>query len=370
MDMELINGYLILCMNDFSINVYSATDYTFTSSFGERGHSDAFGLPQFLKSSSPYLYLIDVNNKNEIRKYQIDSSGYVSLLQTCFAGINGSMNRPYIVGDSLIVYDEFIPEASIKIHNLRTNAVELSLPYSTTSLDKRFLDKNMGGLYANDTCIAFVYKYQDRIDFYNWQFNLVHSVNQQKSEPKIYPPKPFSNVLPKDNVLYYGSSYMGQNYFYTLYRGVSFRVFRSDSIMINKQLDSYIYGLTRDVLEVYDYNGQPVCRFHFDDVSPAVFVVDEDQNRLIGYREVYRDSILVYQLQGLPKNRKNYSKQTKPTLISSLPFITKPENPEEVVCFKGLSMPYDVAPTFLVRYGGVDNRYFYAYIAWDPYIQK
>ena len=342
-DMDIKNGFLILNMNSSTIIIYSTTDYSYISYFGGR-RTDRSAFNQFLKSSSPFLYIMNVNNKNEIKKYEIDSLGTPVIFQTSFTGISNAMNRPYIVNDSLILYDEFIPEASIKIHNLYTNSKERALSYGTTSLEDRFVDKNMGGLYANDSCIAFVYKYQDRIDFHDWEFNLKQSVNHQISDPVIIQPT-WTNNRPPKNILYYGKAYMGQNYFYALYRGVSHKDFHRDSLP-NVSGFGYTYGIKHDVLEVYELDGQPVCRFRFDDVSPSVFVVDEAQNRLLGYREVYSDSLLVYQMQGLPKN----GKKTKPvtqSYLSSLPTTPEPERPKAYID-AGVSGRPDVAPIYFV----------------------
>jgi len=297
---------------------------------------------------------MDVDNKNEIRKYMIDSIGYPVLLQTGFAGVNTAMNRPYILNDSLIVYDEFVPEASLKIYNMHTHKEERVLQYGATSLDDRFFDKKMGGLYANDSCMAFAYKYQDRIDFYDWQFNLIRSVNHQLSDPVIHKEK--ENYL--KNIHYYGYSYMGRNYFYTLYRGISNSIFYSDSLAYYLDL-LYDYGLTRDVLEVYDLNGEPVCRFRFNDVAPAVFVVDEEQNILMGHRVAYTDSLLLYHLQGLPKNRKKYTEKVH-VALSFFPDIAPPEDPVEIIRFRSIGNMIGLMdkPRYWVYYEYSENRLF------------
>lgn len=346
--MELKNGFLVFC--GIPMLIHSTSNYSFVHSFGDKGQTDAIQLPQIVRSSSQFLYIMDVINKNVIRKYEIDSLGEPVLLQSGFTGITNSMNRAYMLRDSLILFDEFIPEASLKIHNLYTNSEAFALPYGTTSFEDRFFDKNMGGLYANDTCIAFVYKYQDRIDFYDWQFNLKHSINHQQSEPKI---NPLDN---RENISYYGNSYMGRNYFYTLYRGVSHKVFCSDSLLVFKEWGIYTYGLTRDVLEVYDLDGQPVCRYFFNDIAPSVFVVDEEQNKLLGHRAAYPSSLLVYQLQGLPMNGQKYSK-TRELPFSTLPTVEEPDTPTEGVYYSYMKFWDDDAPVYYIQYAGMNGKF-------------
>lgn len=342
--MELKNGFLIFNYFDV-VQIYSASDYSFACNLSSRRTQPIFQTAQILRSSLPYLYIIDVNNKNEITKYSIDSLGQPTLLQTSYTGINIAMNRPYIVNDSLIIYDEFVPEAALKILDLHTNKEVQALPYGTTSIDERFYDKNMGGMYVNDSCIAFAYKYQDRIDFYDWTFNLKHSVNHQKSEAVINIPV---DVYDRpENTIYYGSSYMGRNYFYTLYRGVTNKVFRSDSLLVLGSPGVYIHGIIRDVLEVYDLEGQPICRFSFNDVAPEVFVVDEEHNILYGYRQVYSETLLVYSLQGLPKNNMKRPEYQRP-LYSSLPFI-KPDTSKIISYFEAAGTSEGVAPVYWIK---------------------
>jgi len=362
--MELKNGFVIFSYS-YMIQIFSVSDPSFSHTLGSRD-IPVFKTPQILRSSSPYLYVMDVNNRNEVRKYSIDSLGQPILLQTGFAGVNTAMNRPYILRDSLIVYDEFAPEASLKIHNLHTNTEILTLPYGANSFGNPFYDKNIGGLYANDFCMAFAHKYQDRIDFYDWQFNLIRSVNHQKSEPVI---NTWTDGTPPDNTTYYGSSFMGRNYFYTLYRGVTNKVFRSDSLPIWGGL-SHIYGITRDVLEVYDMNGQPVCRFRFNDVAPEVFVVDEEQSILYGYRQAYTATLLVYHLQGLPKNGKPYPKSPG-AFVSPLPSL-EPDTLKEAVYFRTIGTRRDVAPDYFIRFSDRDDyrRATEARILTEPSIQK
>ena len=201
--------------------------------------------------------------------------------------------------------DEFIPEASVKMHNLHTNSEDLK-----------------------------------------------QRVNDQKADPVIDQPELGTNMLPPKNVLYYGNAYMGRNYLYTLYRGVTNRVFRSDSIPVYEGR-SYMYGLTRDVLEVYELDGKPLCRFRFEDVSPAIFVVDEEQNRLLGYREAYWDSLLVYPLQGLPKNGKRYPESEKLVHSSFLPKVPEPERPKTFIHDVLLSGRLDITPIYFVYEGGL-----------------
>jgi len=335
--MELKDDFLLCCSNAY-IFVFSALDYSFVSKYKI---DPIIRTSQIIRSSSPYLYFMDVNNKNEIRKYVIDTLGHIGLLQTGYAGMNSAVNLPYILHDSLLLYDEFIPEAAIKIRNLYTNAVTRTLPYGRTSLDDRFFDLNMGGLYANDSCMAFAYKYQDKIDFYDWQFNLIRSVNHQQYAPVIYREK--GNYL--NNVHYYGYSYMGRNYFYTLYRGVSNKIFRSDSLHVYREM--FEYGIARDVLEVYDLNGYPVCLFRFDDVAPSRFVIDEEQNVLLGFRRSFVDSLLVYRLHGLPKNGKKYPERIQ-TIHSFFPDLPPPDAPKEFVQYTRVGGEIEDYPCYYI----------------------
>ena len=354
--MELKNDFLICC-SKANIFVYSALDYSLIY----RNRIDpVFRTPLIIRSSSPYLYIMDVNNKNEIRKFEIDVLGRSILLQTGYAGTANAMNRPYILQDSLILFDEFVPEASLKIRNMYTNSEARDYPYGSTSLDDRFFDQNMGGAYANDSCIAFAYKYQDRIDFYDWQFNLIRSVNHQQSKPLIHKEK--RKYL--NNVHYYGYSYMGRNYFYTLYSGVSNKRFRSDSLQVFEEF--YEYGINRNVLEVYDLNGNPICRFSFDDIAPSKFVVDEVQNVLLGHRNAYPDSLLVYRLRGLPKNGRKYPERIQ-TFHPFFPDLPPPDDLKEVVQYVRVGGEIEDYPWYYIHTVNLETGLFNTTVAREAF---
>ena len=88
-------------------------------------------------------------------------------------------------------------------------------------------------------------------------------------------PGDFSSV-----VYHYVGLYTGEKYFYALYDGN-----KSDS------RDNCSF-----VLEVYDYNGDPIIKYSFD-IPPMLFVVDEKYGKIYGYNEEYADSLLWYNIE-------------------------------------------------------------------------
>ena len=95
--------------------------------------------------------------------------------------------------------------------------------------------------------------------------------------------------------MYYCGSYLGENFLYALYLGMS-----------NKELHEKNYeGLA---LEIFDMEGTPICRYTFNGCPPKEFVVDENTFTLYGYAEdseSLTDSITVYSMPELEEYWRN-----------------------------------------------------------------
>ena len=93
---------------------------------------------------------------------------------------------------------------------------------------------------------------------------------------------------------YTESSYLGEQFLYAFYMGMSHKERRDKNIV-------------RFALEVFDLNGTPVYRYTFTEPTPELFVVDERTFNLYGYRgdNGLEDSISVYHLAGLKEFLEN-----------------------------------------------------------------
>jgi len=294
-DIHIRDNYLILSqtntpnhMPDIFFQAYSLSDYTYQGSFGRKGRGPGeWILPEIVQSSgsSPYLYLWDVSSQQStalIHKMTLDST--MQLKEVGLFSVDKGycyMNRPVISRDSLLVFNEFPPEPAVRVHHLSQDVPVITWKWGTLPLQQLLYDENRGILLANDSCVVYLYRYQDKIDFMDWSLKLKKRLNYQKDRPVIGKDQ-------SDNVLFYGQSFLGEHFLYTLYIGAS----RNE-----RQLSNY-HG---PFLEVYDLKGKPIGQYSFSGASPVVFTVDERTFNLYGYRgdDGMEDFISVYHMPEL-----------------------------------------------------------------------
>ena len=277
-EMYVKNNELILCQTNTPISfpdvffqAYSLADYSCQGLFGFKGRGPGeWLLPQIVGSSlnSPYLYLHEVSSRqpdNVIYKMILDSTTQLNQVETFFVKTGPVfMNRPVINGDSLLVFIEYLPEQAIRVHHLNQERPVITWNWGTLPPQQVSYDENFGTLCANDSYIVYLYRYQERIDFMDWNLKLKRSLNYQKSKPVIG-----KDMM--DNVNFYGRSFLGEHFLYTFHFGKSLK-------------ESEINDLGT-ALEVFDLNGTPVCRYTFPQPRPHIFTVDERTFTLYGFRE-------------------------------------------------------------------------------------
>ncbi|MCL2739184.1 MAG: TolB-like 6-bladed beta-propeller domain-containing protein [Bacteroidales bacterium] len=301
--MHVKNDYLILCQSNLVnyfpevfFQAYSLSDYTYRGSFGRKGRGPGEWItPEIIHSTnnSPYFYLWDVSPRGAATVYKMALDSAMQLKEIVSFTVNkgyGFMNRPVISRDSLLVFDEFSPEPALRVHHLNQEHPVITWKWGTSSQGQHLYDENLGILCANDSCVVYLYRYQDKIDFMDWNLRLKKRLNYQKNKPIIA-----KNL--EDNVTFYGGSFLGEHFLYAYYSGKSPREFQANSYL-------------RPVLEVFDKDGTPVCRYSFSEPNPYVFTVDERTFTLYGYRgdNDMEDAISVYHLPGL----KEYLQKNSP----------------------------------------------------------
>ncbi|MCL2739229.1 MAG: TolB-like 6-bladed beta-propeller domain-containing protein [Bacteroidales bacterium] len=311
LDMYIHDDYLILRQSntgnyrpDVFFAAYSLSDYSYKGSFGHKGRGPGeWTFPMYIHSPSnaPYLYLTDLsfrNNTAVIHKMVLDST--MRLREIGSFGIDKggyySMHSMAINKDSLLVYDEMFTSARLKVHHLGRDVPVISWEYGALKgdfnmpgyLEQIQYDENRGTLVANDSCVVFLYTFQDRIDVMDWNLKLKKRLNWQKTKPFIR--KDFWDRM--DNIWYYDRSFLGEHFLYALYYGVPYK-----ELLISNYT----------AMEVFDLNGTPVCRYTFSRPMPAIFTVDERNFTLYGYRgdDGLEDSISVYRLPGLKEYLQN-----------------------------------------------------------------
>ena len=301
MGMHVHRDYLVLSQVgnpgyalDYFYQAYSLSDLSFVGSFGRRGRGPGeWNNPDIVRSSnmSPYLYLCEVSSREStaiIHKMTLDTLAQLKEVRT-FSIDKGHipMNRSVIKNDSLLVFDEFMPDQrALRMYHLQGEHPVASMKYSSAT-SPQHLDENRGILMANDSCIIFIYVHKEMIDFMDWNFSLKKRLNYSAGNP----------VIPDDfweQKCYYAASYLGEKFLYALYSGLTQKERREKSHL----------PLT---LEVFDMSGTPVCRYTFSEPTPDIFVVDERTFTLYGYRgsDGMEDYISVYHLPGLKEYLQN-----------------------------------------------------------------
>lgn len=275
---------------------YLLSDDSYQGIFGVKGRGyGEWIFPIFIQSTNntPYLYLTDMSMRQTtavIHKMILDSITQLKAISSYIVDKEGynSMNNMVINKDSLLVYDEFASAPVLKVHHLGRNEPVKSWKYgafegnynSAEYIAQIQFDENRGVHVANDSCIVFLYRYQDRIDIMDWNFKLKKRLNYQKNKPVIHKSDPM------DNVVYYSNAFLGERFLYAFYHGMSFKEHLTAS---GQRMD------------VFDLNGTPVCSYTFCWPAPVIFTVDERTFTLYGYRgdSGLEDSISIYHLPQL-----------------------------------------------------------------------
>jgi hypothetical protein len=295
-ELHIHNDYLILSQSlnpgfsqDYFFQAYRLSDFGYVGSFGYRGRGPGeWNNPDVVQSAitSPYLYLCDVSSRQKmtvIHKMELDSSARLIEIGTFTVDTDyNPMNRSVIRDDSLLVYEEYAPNRrALKVHHLKKDHPVITWEWMTSPPAKPSVEENDGILRANNSCIMFIYRVQDRIDIMDWDLTFKKRINYQKGKP----------VMPtdwRDNIKFYVRSFLGEHFLYAFY---------SDMYESERKAKN-IVSLA---LEVFDMNGTPVHRYTFCEPTPTTFAVDERTFNLYGYREGggMEDSISVYHLSGL-----------------------------------------------------------------------
>ena len=185
-----------------------------------------------------------------------------------------TFNQLHIVRDSLFIYNSVPTELSIKKYNLKLKKETGSINFDLDSNNQPFYSSNYGLVSANDSFIVYAYTYKKQIDIYN--------ISTLELNKRIIDKYNFKNPIINDNennTEHYINIISGKKYFYALHRGKS-----SKNTTFNT-----------DIIEVFDYNGNPILKYSFD-ISPQIFIVDEENRYMYGYNNKYEDYILRYKL--------------------------------------------------------------------------
>ena len=138
-----------------------------------------------------------------------------------------------------------------------------------------YLSDGDGVMAANDSVIIVAYHYKKQIDIYD-----VSTLKLKKRLIGDYRPQKLTDDF-TENKYHYVDIVAGKKRFYALYRGCRNKDAKENS----------------DILESFDYDGNPVIKYKFNDLSPDIFYVDDEAAVLYGYKSAYPDLMLKYELE-------------------------------------------------------------------------
>ncbi|MDR0680724.1 MAG: TolB-like 6-bladed beta-propeller domain-containing protein [Dysgonamonadaceae bacterium] len=263
-----VNDKLVISssLSDTMLYIYSLPSLKYLNSFGTKGlgPEDFQLFPMFCESSNSSLYVWGYSPIT-IKKFMIDNNGYPNLENLIRLPKYEVFNNMYIINDSVFIY--YLPDLlkTVKFNLINNNDLD-AIQMKKDDHNESFFYINRGFIAANDSFLLYGYLFKKQINIYRIQDFKLHK--------KIVGDYEFQKpVLGDFNApVYYKKIIAGQKFFYAL---------------CNDNLNKDV------IMEVYNYDGLPVKRFTFD-ISPQLFVIDEEHSTIYGYNGEYEDYLLYY----------------------------------------------------------------------------
>lgn len=260
--------------NDSLIQFFTTPSLQYLGSRGEKGYGpdDFQAYPFFCRSHSDYLYVWG-NTPFEIRKIQTDSIGGFNQQAVYALTEDETFNQMHILDDSILIYNAIPNRLEIKKYDLKNNTPLGSIRFRSDNHNESYFYSNRGLVAAHDSCILYSYIYKREINIYS-----TNDLTLRKNIRWKYPQQKIDIQNPDNNIKYYMNIVAGENYFYALYNG-------------HAPKENNVDGL----LEVYDYDGNPVMRYQFD-ITPFLFDIDEENHYIYGYNPLEEDYLLRFEI--------------------------------------------------------------------------
>ncbi|MDR1115551.1 MAG: TolB-like 6-bladed beta-propeller domain-containing protein [Tannerella sp.] len=261
--------------SDTMLYVYSLPSLTCWNRTGTKGQGpeEIQFFPMFCESpGSKYLYVWGYTPLT-IKKFKIGDKGKFVTVGEYQLSQYEAFNCMHVIDDSLFVY--YLPdELTVKKYNLKTDEYLDEIKWEKEDHAESYYYSNRGLIAVNKSNIVYSYIFKKQIDIYD-----LHT-GQKKAvitDGKKYP-KP--NVGSRDNLTCYVNIYAGTDRFYALSR--------KNGYDTSDNQDEYL-------LEVFDYDGNPIVRYTFD-IAPFLFAIDEDNEQIYGYSSQFEDYLLRYKM--------------------------------------------------------------------------
>lgn len=282
---EIKSPFLILqnkpTMKDSLFHVYNIADNKLKCVFGTIGQGPAeFSLPTMIQS---YLPDIIIEDNNSFYKFDLNDEGLVTLKEKVQPQYVNDVIQASFINDSMFVVDAKYVGPNVDLCSINDEMPKKQWKYRDTNIMDYYRDLNKGHVYANKERIIFCYEMKKQIDFMDTKFNLIKSVKFDDYNV----PDGIGNI-PDEERNSYIYAYLGQRYLYAMFLGTTWGE--------HKERKSCGYHL-----EVFDLDGNPICRYQLQGSRPTNYAVDENTFTLYGsaYKNNPEDHLLVYKLKGL-----------------------------------------------------------------------
>ncbi|MCC8198051.1 MAG: hypothetical protein LIP06_05585 [Tannerellaceae bacterium] len=258
---------------DSIIYVYSIPDLIHKNTIGVKGYGpeDFLDFAMFYGSTNEYLYIYG-NDYDKLNKYSITSQKELELKSILNIHNEEYMNQPYIFNDSILIYNALPADMAIKKYNIEKQAIPDEIRFKNRNYKNLQFTSDRGYVAANDSFIIYSYLYKKQIDIY-----YTHNMKLKKRIVGKYKKQKIDIKNPNNNKRHYVNLVVGKKFMYALYK-------------IQNDIPSPEY-----ILEIYDYEGNPIIEYHFD-LPPLLFCIDEKEEYLYGYRHDEPNQLLRYKL--------------------------------------------------------------------------
>lgn len=226
--------------------------------------------PMFCATPSDNELYVWGYKPNSIDKFVVTEQNRLKHAQSFILDYE-QFNWMNVVRDSLFIYYD-TENLEIKKHNLHKNKPIDKVKLKKEDHRESFFFSNRGVIAANDSFVVHAYQFKNRIDIYDVEsLKLKTVIGNKKHQPNI-------TVGDFDNLYYqYVNLIAGKKYLYAVYFG-------------RKSKDT-----SKDKIEVYDYQGNPIIEYEFD-IMPWLFVVDEENQMMYGFNGNHQDYLLSYEM--------------------------------------------------------------------------
>mgnify|MGYP000012575811 FL=1 len=210
-----------------------------------------------------------------IRCFSVDSNAHITVKQDYHLDKYETFNFMHLIRDSICVYSLMPTQPLVKLYDLKNGKNMGELKIGSKNRVNSYLSDGDGVMAANDSVIIVAYHYKKQIDIYD-----VSTLKLKKRLIGDYRPQKLTDDF-TENEYHYVDIVAGKKRFYALYRGCRNKDAKENS----------------DILESFDYDGNPVIKYKFNDLSPDIFYVDDEAAVLYGYKSAYPDLMLKYELE-------------------------------------------------------------------------